>query len=68
MQVLGSFDFSSFRPEVFCVETLTYTEDKTEQKIQGIFDLMIANGYMTYADTYINTIFVDRDAWLSRSS
>lgn len=64
-EIIKSFDFSKHRPEVFCIETLTYTEDKTEKKLTDIIDHMKANNYIAYADTYINTIFVDRSAWVS---
>ncbi len=64
--ILKSFDFEKFRPKVWCIETLTYTEDKTEQKIQETVDFMISQGYFIYADTYINTIFVDKETWLKR--
>jgi FkbM family methyltransferase len=66
--ILETFDFSRFRPQVFCVETITYTEDRTEQKMTRVIELMNSNNYITYADTYINTIFVDREAWLRRNS
>ncbi len=65
--ILQNFDFSKFRPEAFCLETLTYTEDKSERKLTEIIKLMHENGYLTYADTYINTIFVDSAAWENRS-
>jgi FkbM family methyltransferase len=65
-EVLKTFDFDRFRPEVFCVETLTYTTDKSERKIVEIMDLMTSKGYFPYADTYINTIFVRRDSWATR--
>lgn len=68
LEVLKTFDFTASRPEVFCIETLTYTEDKTEEKIEEIAELMIGNGYLAYADTYINTIFIDKAAWLNRKS
>jgi FkbM family methyltransferase len=64
--ILKTFDFSKFRPEVFCIETLTYTEDKSEQKITDIIKFMISKGYFAYADTYINTIFVDKKSWDNR--
>ena len=64
--ILKSIDFASCRPQVLCVETLTYTEDKSEEKIEGILSFMTEIGYLIYADTYLNTIFVDKDAWLSR--
>jgi len=64
--ILQNFDFIKYRPEVFCLETLSYTENKSERKLTEIIDLMHDNGYMTYADTYINTIFVDNIAWTNR--
>ena len=64
--ILQSFDFDQFRPEIFCIETLSYTEDKTERKLTKIIDLMNQKGYMVYADTYINTIFVDKSIWANR--
>ncbi len=65
-QVLRNFDFEKYRPQVFCIETLSYTEDKSERKLTEIIELMHENGYMTYADTYVNTIFVDKLAWQHR--
>ena len=65
-QILNTFDFSRYRPEVMCIETLTYTEDQTERKIRNIIDLMLLNDYFVYADTYINTIFIDKKAWSNR--
>jgi len=68
LMVLKSFDFKKYRPEVFCIETLSYTDDKSEKKLTEIIELMHANDYLTYADTYINTIFVDRASWENRPS
>lgn len=65
--IMQHFDFSKYRPEVFCLETLSYTEDKSERKLTEIIDLMHGKGYLTYADTYINTIFVDANAWKNRA-
>jgi FkbM family methyltransferase len=67
MQILKTFDLSACRPTVFCVETLTYTENNTEEKLNDIIEYMCGNNYMVYADTYINTIFVDKEIWNKRS-
>jgi methyltransferase, FkbM family len=64
--ILQHFDFNKYRPEVFCLETLSYTEDKSERKLTEIIELMHANDYLTYADTYINTIFVNAAVWNNR--
>ena len=63
LEILRSIDFSLCRPEVFCVETLTYTEDNSGVKITPIIEFMKNNGYFVYADTWVNTIFVDKAAW-----
>lgn len=64
--ILQAWDFDRFRPEIFCVETLTYSQSNTERKLTEIIDLMISKRYRIYADTYVNTIFVCEDAWLNR--
>lgn len=65
-EILKSMDFEKYRPEVFCIETLTFAQDKSERKLDEIILLMQGNGYFVYADTYINTIFVDNEAWRNR--
>lgn len=66
LKILKSLDFEKFRPKVFCIETLTYTEDKSEEKVQETIDFLVSKNYFVYADTYINTIFVDKKIWNQR--
>ena len=66
MEIISSINFEEHRPLVICVETLTYSEDRTERKINEIIDYIHSKGYRKYADTYINTIFVDNKVWMSR--
>jgi FkbM family methyltransferase len=66
LSIVGSFDFQRFRPLAFCVETLTYSEQNSERKLHEIIELMTAQGYMVYADTYINTVFIESTAWANR--
>jgi FkbM family methyltransferase len=65
--IIKSLDFSQYRPTVICAETLTYTNNNAEVKITEISDFLIANNYFVYADTYINTIYVDQLVWNARS-
>ncbi len=65
-EIVKKFDFQLYKPEVFCIETLTYTEDKTEKKIYNIIDYLTKNGYFVYADTYINSILVNTNIWRKR--
>jgi FkbM family methyltransferase len=62
-EVLETFDFGRFRPEIFCVETLKYTNERITSKPPDTLDLMASNDYFLFADTWINSIFVDKRAW-----
>jgi FkbM family methyltransferase len=62
-KVLNDLDFNKYRPEVFCVETLTYTRYSKGQKLNNIIEFMKGKNYFVYADTYMNTIFVDNIFW-----
>ena len=66
--ILKSFPLESHRPELFGQETISYSEDNTEEKRQGIPDYTPENNYMIYADTSINTIFIDHHKWHNRST
>jgi hypothetical protein len=68
LEILQSLDFEKYRPEVFCVETLTFSPDHTGSKISTILDLMNAKGYMIYADTNVNTIFCRQDLYKTNYS
>jgi FkbM family methyltransferase len=61
LEVLKSLDFNKYRPLVICAETITYSENRTERKITEILDFITSKGYFIYADTHINTIFVDEE-------
>lgn len=63
VEILKSLDFEKHRPQVFCVETLTFADDRSGEKIEEIGEFMLSKGYFPYADTFINTIFVDKEAW-----
>ncbi|MEJ7768914.1 MAG: FkbM family methyltransferase [Chitinophagaceae bacterium] len=58
LAILESLDYELYRPDVICVETITYDEGKSAKKIQEILDFVRSKQYVIYADTHINTIFV----------
>jgi hypothetical protein len=68
LEIARAIDFSIHRPAAFCVETLTYSEDGHGEKILPLFELFESKGYFAYADTHVNTIFVDRDRWTRGTS
>jgi FkbM family methyltransferase len=62
-EIVYSLDFESPRPFCFCVETLTFSHSFNGRKLTGIIDHFEKNNYSVFADTHINTIFVDNDAY-----
>lgn len=67
-EIIKSFDFNRYRPEVFCIETLTYSETNNAAKIMSIIEFMKSKSYFVYADTNINTIFVDKKTGISNTT
>ena len=63
LEILQTMDFKKARPSILCVETLSYSESRQEIKDANITCLMTSHGYFLYADTYINSIYVDRERW-----
>ncbi len=66
LPILRSIDLARHRPLVFCVETLSYSESGQGRRIEEIDELMKGTGYLRYADTHINTIYVDESRWRRR--
>jgi hypothetical protein len=62
-QIIDSFDFTQSRPFCFCVETITFSDSYNGVRLTKIIDVLKANDYVVYADTHINTIFVNRAAF-----
>ena len=60
LAVLKSLDFGSYPIPVICVETCTYSENHVRPKDLSIGEFIISKGYEIYADTYVNTIFVNK--------
>jgi FkbM family methyltransferase len=64
MEILQSLNYSLYSPKVICVETLLYDADQQERKNTGIIDFLISKGYEVYADTHVNTIFINfNNSW-----
>jgi FkbM family methyltransferase len=59
LKVLKTLDFNKYPIPVICVETCTYSENHIKPKELSISDFMLSKKYFIYADTYINTIFVN---------
>lgn len=66
LEVLKSLDFASLPIPVLCVETCTFSENHVRPKDMSIAEFLLAKGYEAYADTYINTIFVNK-SWFYKN-
>lgn len=66
LTIIQAFDFNFCRPLVFCLETLEYKKSGKQEKNESFSLIMKQNGYFLYADTYINSIYVDSTSWFSR--
>ena len=53
-------------PTVICAETISFEEDGSGVKNKELISILENIGYLLYADTYINSIFVKRDKWLKK--
>ena len=60
LAILETFDFATCRPEAFCIETLTNVDDR---KMTEVIDFMLSKHYVVFADTFVNTIFVEQKCW-----
>ncbi len=67
-EIISTLDLESWSPTVICMETLTYSTQRKQHKIKPLIDLLKRKGYFVYADTYINTIFVNNNDWAKRGS
>ncbi len=63
LEIVKTINFTKYRPEVFCLETLGFRAGNKEFKKNDIGTFFKENGYFVYADTYINTIFCCKDAY-----
>lgn len=61
LEILKSLDFDKYKPAVFCVETMEFNSKNLGRKNEKIISLLVEKGYVVYADTYINSIFVRKD-------
>jgi FkbM family methyltransferase len=60
-EILKSLDFETYRPAVFCIETMEFNNMKLGKKNTQVEAYLQEKGYAVYADTYVNTIFVRKD-------
>lgn len=59
LSVLQTLDFEKYEIKCICVETLRYGPNKEQFRDAELMQFMKSRGYVVYADTGINTIYVN---------
>jgi FkbM family methyltransferase len=62
-EIIKNIVFKRYRPKVICIESMIYGDGNTLTKSNKILKLMFENQYFIYADTFVNSIFVDQILW-----
>jgi FkbM family methyltransferase len=61
--IIKGIDFDKNCPIVICIETISFSTSGNGIKNTDLINYIVSNGYMVYADTNINTIFVKESFW-----
>ncbi|SHM94994.1 FkbM family methyltransferase [Flavobacterium xinjiangense] len=61
--IIRELDFENNYPIVICIETISFSTSGNGIKNLKLIDYIVNKGYMLYADTHINTIFVRKENW-----
>jgi FkbM family methyltransferase len=57
LDILRTFDFARFRPDILCVESIEFGTGKFRP---GIVELLTAKDYVYRGGTFVNCIFIDK--------
>jgi FkbM family methyltransferase len=57
--IIRKWPYDEIRPVIICLETIEFTTGVKRKDYFDIIEFMRERGYMIYADTCINTLFVD---------
>jgi hypothetical protein len=63
LAILKTLDFSRYKPEVICAETVEFNARRPVEKIPAIGFFLESQGYFVFADTFINTVFCRKDVY-----
>lgn len=61
--IIKSIDYERNFPIVICVETMSFSTNGNGIKNTSLIEYIVSKGYIIFADTYINTIFVREELW-----
>jgi FkbM family methyltransferase len=61
--IIKNIDYERNKPKVICIETISFSNTGMGIKNNQLINFIISKGYLLYADTNINSIFVLKDLW-----
>ncbi len=61
--IIKDIDFENNYPIVICIETISFSTSGNGIKNMELIKFIESKGYLSYADTNINTIFVRKSLW-----
>jgi FkbM family methyltransferase len=61
LALLKSLNYKKHRPLAICVETVGFSETLAKPKSNVITSVLAPHGYVPYADTFVNTIYIDTE-------
>lgn len=64
-EIMQSADFSKSKPRIICAETAEYSPIGAGEKRKDYIQFIESLGYYLYADTNLNSIFLERDFWFN---
>jgi FkbM family methyltransferase len=64
--IIKEIDFDNNFPIVICIETISFSTSGNGIKNNELINYIVSKGYMVYADTNINTIFVKENLWKNK--
>jgi FkbM family methyltransferase len=62
-EIIQSIDFGAFKPKVICVESHNYSATGSGIRREDLINYILTQGYHEYADTGLNSIFVEKKFW-----
>lgn len=65
LAILRSINWKKYSPIVICTETASYSTNGNEEKDTRLISYLKSKGYMIYADTRINTIFIKENKYIN---
>lgn len=61
LALLKSLTYEKHRPLAICVETVGFSETLAKPKTNVITSMLAPHGYALFADTFVNTIYIDTE-------